>query len=175
MVAIQESHIQEWDKRPYFEGYQCYESAGSSSLKGARGLITAVATNAPRLVSFEREQYRTQNQICVNVMFQGGAWNVLNVYVPSSPLRKAVEENIKATVTNLLSSHPLQGLILMGDFNVNPARMKRWVVRAGLPLEILHCSGHQATFTRSRTTVDYILVHRTRVRQFMKIVWLTIL
>ncbi len=159
ILALQETWrgVKEWPLR--LDGFQVFEVVAAKQKPGELGLAMAVKNT---LVAFESGK---PSQFClsVKVMIGGTEWNMVNIYIPpKAPVTKSQAlKDIRETITKAYQHDLDAKVMILGDWNMTPAKLARLLQRWGLPLMVVECTGSSITKFRGNSpwsAIDHMVV-----------------
>ena len=157
-IALQETQRTTKSKMLTIPRYSVIESTPDKLEKGVRGMALLVKTILkPTLL-----ENPTSNFIWVQFKYINNRIVVCNVYVPAhnAPGRKPVLEKLAKKILYRIKHHPQDSLIILGDFNMKPDQLKKWIGQWKIQCTILPIPEGQCTYRKGSTVIDYILCYQ---------------
>ena len=135
--------------------YYLLERAPSRLEKGIRGIGMLVKKNLQPNVL----QKSTYNDLWVQVNTGCGLMHVVSVYLPNKNMaqKEAVHDQLTEKIRNHIAEFPSTPLILMGDFNMHPKQMEKWVSTLGREMVLAKQATPCNTYPKDNTTLDYVV------------------
>ena len=138
--------------------YYLVERTPSRLEKGIRGIGMLVKKNLQPYVLPKS----TYTDLWVQVNTGCGVMHVVSVYLPNKNMSQV--ENVREELTKKIQSHnaefPSTPLILMGDFNLHPKQMEKWVSTLGREMVLAKQATPCNTYPKDGTTLDYVVYRR---------------
>ena len=146
----------------HVKGYSVIESRPKCIRAGEHGMALLVKHELRPLVLYPP----TTNTIWIVLKGVKHQMVICNAYVPTRnvPGRKRVRvlSEVVTRVQYRVDHHPDDHLVVMGDFNMSPEEVRRWIESNHLPLCIVSIPSGAYTFKQNDTesVLDYILVYK---------------
>ena len=104
----------------------------------------------------------TYTDLWVQIKTGCGLMHVVSVYLPNKNMSQV--EKVREELTKKIRSHiaefPNTPLILMGDFNLHPKQMEKWVSTLGREMVLAKQATPCNTDPKDDTTLDYVVYRR---------------
>ena len=104
----------------------------------------------------------TYTDLWVQVNTGCGLMHVVSVYLPNKNTAQVenVREELTKKIQNHIAKYPNTPLILMGDFNLHPKQMEKWVSTLGREMVLAKQAIPCHTYPKDGTTLDYVVYRR---------------
>ena len=104
----------------------------------------------------------TYTDLWVQVNTGCGVMHVVSVYLPNKNMSQVekVREELTKKIQNHIAKFPNTPLILMGDFNLHPKQMEKWVSTLGREMVLAKQAIPCNTYPKDGTTLDYVVYRR---------------
>ena len=125
--------------------------------KGIRGIGMLVKNQQPDVLLKS-----TYTDLRVQVNTGCGLMHVVSVYLPNKNMSQVekVREELTKKIQNHIAKFPNTPLILMGDFNLHPKQMEKWVSTLGREMVLAKQATPCNTYPKDDTTLDYVVYRR---------------
>lgn len=104
----------------------------------------------------------TYTDLWVQINTGCGLMHVVSVYLPNKNMSQVenVREELTKKIQNHVAKYPNTPLILMGDFNLHPKQMEKWVSTLGREMVLAKQATPCHTYPKDGTTLDYVVYRR---------------
>ena len=104
----------------------------------------------------------TYTDLWVQVNTGCGLMHGVSVYLPNKNMSQVekVREELTKKIQNHIAKYPNTPLILMGDFNLHPKQMEKWVSTLGREMVLAKQATPCHTYPKDGTTLDYVVYRR---------------
>ena len=104
----------------------------------------------------------TYTDLRVQVNTGCGLMHGVSVYLPNKNMSQVenVREELTKKIQNHVAKYPNTPLILMGDFNLHPKQMEKWVSTLGREMVLAKQATPCNTDPKDGTTLDYVVYRR---------------
>lgn len=159
IFAIQETNRTKYDINDWKpDGYYIIEHTIDQKQKGILGLAIVVRKSLnPSLLEIP-----SANSIWIEIPNKSGSIFVCNVYIPTQNvtegIRVGIIKDIFSKLKKLITKHPNNTIIVMGDFNMKREELNRVLTDHGISICILSIPDNETTYNNV-SVIDYILCY----------------
>lgn len=159
IFAIQETNRTNYDINNWNpDGYYIIENTIDKKEKGILGLATVVRKSLkPSLLDKP-----SSNSIWIEIPNKSGSIFVCNVYIPTQNVTEGVRvgiiKDIFSKLKKLITNHPNNTIIVMGDFNMKRDELDKVLTNYGISICILAIPDNETTYNNI-SVIDYILCY----------------
>jgi hypothetical protein len=151
------------------KGYQVLEAVADRGVESRNGLALLIKSNLTMYEVGEVSPYLISTRVRIGI----DEWSIINVYIPCAGMQRGLAiSHIRSAVQREMGRDLSVKLIIMGDWNMDWAKVCRLLGRWRVPLSVVPCAGNPATFRGPRrwTAIDHIVASREALG-FMKSVY----